>query len=175
MSAARKGCKISPDLAQRVQRHLCDEETTLVGILDAVRQLHHSLRHLDGEALASALRSETVALQHAEGMRDRRQQIRNAGATELGIDPQEFTLGMLVANTSGDVKSSLAESRRKLEDMSAEMNHLNQQNAAMIQQSLMLVRGIVGRLTGTVASGESYNASGVREEVHVGSLVQWGG
>jgi hypothetical protein len=162
-------------LAQRVQRHLSDEEQTLVAVLEAVQQLHHSLRHLDGEALATALQNESAALRAAEGMQSRRQQIRMEAASELGVSPEDFTLGLLATRTTGELQASIVASRQTLTEMSAEMDRLNRQNAAMIQQSMSLMRGIVGRLTGTAASGESYNAGGAREEAHVGSLMQWGG
>jgi GTP1/Obg family GTP-binding protein len=167
--------QISAGLAERVQEHLSDEERNLVSVLEAVRQLHQSLRDLDGEALAQALQHESTALRDAEAMQQQRQQIRNDAARELGLDPNQCTLGLLARTTSGRLQSSIVESRDKLTSLSAEMDRLNRQNAAMIQQSLMLMRGIVGRLTGTVASGESYNASGGRADAHVGSLVQWGG
>lgn len=166
---------ISEALAERVQRHLTEEERTLVAVLESVRELHHSLRQLDGDALALALQSETAALREAEGLQRQRQQFRSETASALGLAPQDVTLGALAAKTSGQLQASVVQTRQKLTDMSAEMDRLNRQNAAMIQQSMMLMRGIVGRLTGTVASGESYNAGGVREEAHVGPLVQWGG
>ncbi len=166
---------ITDALAERVKQHLNDEERTLIAVLDAVRDLHQSLRQLDGEALAQALQSETTALRKAEILQPQRQRIRDDAARELGLAPQDFTLGVLVHNTTGSLHATVAESRQKLTEMSVEMDRLNRQNAAMIQQSLMLIRGIVGRLTRTAGSGESYNAGGIREEAHVGSLVEWGG
>lgn len=166
---------ISNVLAERVTQHLNDEERNLVAVLDAVRDLHQSLRELDGEALAQALQSETIALRDAEILQPQRKQIRDEAARELGLTSQEFTLGVLVQKTTGSLRATVAESRQKLTEMSVELDRLNRQNAAMIQQSLMLIRGIVSRLTRTAGSGESYNAGGIREEAHVGSLVQWGG
>lgn len=175
MAATGTNPTITKALAERVQQHLCDEEQMLVAVLESVRQLHKSLRRLDGEALAIALQNETAALRDAEGLQARRKQVRAEAADELGVAPQEFTLGLLAARTTGELHTSISGARQKLKEMSTEMDRLNKQNAAMIQQSLMLMRGIVGRLTGAVASGESYNADGVREEAHVGSLLQWGG
>ncbi len=175
MTADKLESTITGGLAERVQSHLGDEERTLQSVLEAVRDLHQSLRQLDGEALALALRNETAALQAAEHLQRQRQQIRNEAASELGLAPNEFSLGLLARKTSGNLQTVVLNSRQKLADMSTEMDRLNRQNAAMIQQSLMLMRGIVGRLTGTAAPAESYNAGGVREEAHVGSLVQWGG
>lgn len=175
MPTAGLNSTITKSLGERLQRHLCDEETALVTLLDAVRQLHQSLRDLDGEAVAIALQNEISALHEAEGLQVRRQTIRTEVAGELGITPQEFTLGLLVARTTGGLHTTIVESRQRLTEMSAEMERLNRQNSAMIQQSLQLIRDIEGRLTGTAASGESYGADGGREEAHVGSLVQWGG
>lgn len=166
---------ISHSLAERIQSHLTDEEHSLVEVLEAVRELHKSLRELDGEGLTKALQTESDALRQAELMQNQRQQMRTDVANELGMAPAEFSLGVLVERTTGVLQSSIAESRERLTAMSAEMDRLNRQNAAMIQQSLSLMRGIVGRLTGTAATCDSYNAGGAREEAHVGSLVQWGG
>jgi hypothetical protein len=175
MVASGMDSTITDALAARVQRHLDDEERTLTALLAAVRQLHESLRYVDGEALTEALRSETEALREAERLRPQRQQIRDAAARELGFAPQEFTLGLLVQKTAGNLRAAIAASRQKLTGMSAEMDRLNRLNAAMIQQSLMLIRGTVERLTGTAASGESYGADGSRDETHAGPLVHWGG
>jgi len=175
MTAENPEATITGGLAARVQSHLSDEERTLQSVLEAVRDLHQSLRQLDGEALAQALQNETAALQAAEQLQRQRQQIRNDAASELGLSPNEFSLGLLAQKTSGTLQAVVVSSRQKLADMSSEMDRLNRQNAAMIQQSLVLMRGIVGRLTRTAAPSESYNAGGAREEAHVGSLVQWGG
>lgn len=175
MVAAEGKSSMTADLAGRVQQHLGDEERTLIAVLESVRALHQTLRELDGESLAQALQNEMDALRVAEGIQKQRKRIRAEAASELGVSPQELTLGRLAQNTTGDVRSSIVESREKLATMASEMDRLNRQNAAMIQQSLLLMRGIVGRLTGTAAPGESYNAGGGREEAHVGSIIQWGG
>ncbi|MDB5347033.1 MAG: flagellar protein FlgN [Schlesneria sp.] len=166
--------QISNELAERMQRHLTEEEQSLVTVLDAVRAVHDSLRNLDGNALADALDSEAAALRKAEGVQVRRQQIRVEAAGALGVPPQDVTLSVFAEKTTGPLQTTVVESRQKLAQMSTEMERLNRQNSAMLQQSLSLIRGIVGRLTGT-APGETYGAGGAREETHVGSLMQWGG
>ncbi|MBS0203082.1 MAG: flagellar export chaperone FlgN [Planctomycetes bacterium] len=166
---------ITEALAERVKRHLTEEERTLIAVLESVRDLHQSLRQLDGEALTLALQNETAALREAEGLQRQRLAFRTETAGAFGLSPHEVTLSALATKTSGALQASVVETRQKLADMSEEMDRLNRQNAAMIQQSLLLMRGIVGHLTGTTFSGESYNAGGAREEAHVGPLVQWGG
>lgn len=166
--------QISNELAERMQRHLTEEEQSLVCVLDAVRAVHDSLRSLDGNALAEALDSEAAALRQAEGLQARRQQIRSEAAGVLGVPPQEVTLSVFAEKTSGPLQATVVETRQKLALMSTEMERLNRQNSAMLQQSLSLIRGIVGRLTRT-AGGETYNAGGAKEETHVGPLMQWGG
>ncbi len=166
--------QISNELAERMQRHLTEEEQSLVTVLDAVRAVHDSLRNLDGNALADALDSEAAALRKAEVVQARRQQIRVEAAGALGVPPQDVTLSVFAEKTRGPLQKNVVETRQKLAQMSTEMERLNHQNSAMLQQSLSLIRGIVGRLTGT-APGETYSAGGAREETHVGSLMQWGG
>lgn len=166
---------VSPQLAERVSEHLGQEEQCLTMVLDAVRQLHTSLRLLDGEALAEALQNESAALREAEAMQRRRQTLSAAAASEMGLAPDQFTLGVLARRTEGPLRQAIVQRRDRLAELSSEMDRLNQQNAAMTLQSLMLIRGVVGRLTKTAAPSESYNASGVRQEAHVGPLVQWGG
>jgi hypothetical protein len=77
--------------------------------------------------------------------------------------------------TSGSLRESVESIWRSLSAMAAEMDVLNRQNAAMIGQSLSIARGVVERLTGVSAVGESYNAAGGRAETYVGPLIQWGG
>lgn len=166
---------ISPEMAERVKGHLDDEERSLIAVLDAVRELHQSLRQLDGAALQQALQHESAALMEAEQIQQRRQKLRFDAATELGLPPQEFTLGLLARKSSGELQQSVVASRQKLSEMAAEMDRLNRQNHAMAQQSTSIIRGIVSQLTGTAGHGESYTAGGVRDEAHVGSLVNWGG
>lgn len=166
--------QITNELAERMQRHLTEEEQSLVTVLDAVRAVHDSLRNLDENALADALDSEAAALRKAEVLQARRQQIRAEAAGALGVPPQDVTLSVFAEKTTGPLQTTVVESRQKLAQMSSEMERLNRQNSAMLQQSLSLIRGIVGRLTGT-APGETYGAGGTREDTHVGSLMQWGG
>jgi hypothetical protein len=175
MANLEQSDSIDDALAGRVSQHLVNEEQTLVAVLEAVRELHLSLRELDGDKLAKALEVETAALRDAEAQQGQRQQFRQEVARELGIAPQDFTLGKLVPRTTGKLQETIVGSRERLSAMSTEVDRLNRQNAAMIQQSLMLMRGIVSRLTRTAGASESYNAGGGRDEAHVGSLLQWGG
>ena len=166
---------ISPAMAERVKVHLDAEERSLIAVLEAVRELHRSLRQLDGAALQQALQYELAALMDAKQMQERRQKLRFDAANELGLSPHEFTLGMLAKKTSGELQQSVVASRQKLSEMAAEMDRLNRQNHAMADQSTAIIRGIVSHLTGTAGQGESYTAGGVRDEAHVGSLVNYGG
>ncbi len=166
---------ISPAMAERVKVHLDAEERSLIAVLEAVRELHRSLRQLDGAALQQALQYELAALMEAKQMQERRQKLRFDAANELGLSPHEFTLGMLAKKTSGELQQSVVASRQKLSEMAAEMDRLNRQNHAMADQSTAIIRGIVSHLTGTAGQGESYTAGGVRDEAHVGSLVNYGG
>lgn len=166
---------LSTALAIRVQDHLGEEEQCLSIVLHAVRQLHASLRGLDGDAMAVALQNESEALRQAQAMQDRRQHFRETAARELGVTPEEFTLSLVARRSAGEFQDGILRQRARLAEMSAEMDRLNRQNAAMICQSLMLMRGIEGRLTGTAPAADSYNAGGAREEAHVGPLIQWGG
>ncbi|MFO1042533.1 MAG: flagellar export chaperone FlgN [Planctomycetaceae bacterium] len=166
---------ISPAMAERVKVHLDAEERSLIAVLEAVRELHRSLRQLDGAALQQALQYELAALMEARQMQERRQKLRFDAANELGLSPHEFTLGMLAKKSSGELQQSVVASRQKLSEMAAEMDRLNRQNHAMADQSTAIIRGIVSHLTGTAGQGESYTAGGVRDEAHVGSLVNYGG
>lgn len=175
MIATGSESTISAGMAERVKAHLGDEERSLVAVLDAVRELHQSLRQLDSAALQQALQREAAALTNAELLQQRRKKLRLDGATELGLPPREFTLGLLARTSTGELHQAITASRQKLSEMAAEMDRLNRQNHAMAQQSVAIYRGIVGRLTGAAGQGESYNAGGARDEAHVGPLVQWGG
>lgn len=167
--------QISGDLADRLSQHLQDEESALVFVLDAVRNLHRSLLDLNGNELSASLDNEALALQRAQAVQRRRHQFRDEMSHALGLPADELTLTVLASHTSGPLRDLIVETRRRLSQMAAETNRLNRQNAAMIKQALVLVRGIVGKLTRTAGIGESYNAGGVREEAHVGSLLEWGG
>jgi hypothetical protein len=162
-------------MMERVSRHLRDEEAALVGVLDAVRSLHHSLRFMNAEEMSRSLAGETAALGAAQEMQRSRYEFRAEMGTVFGTPPEQLTLTVLAEKTSGPLSNSIIEARQRLVEMLTELNILNQQNAAMIHQSLKLMRGIIGRLTRSAGFGEAYNAGGVRAESHVGSLLQWGG
>ena len=130
---------------------------------------------MNDEEFRQSLDNESRAIQAAETLQQRRHQMRTELANVLGVSAAEATLRRVIAMTTGSLRETVERCRQSLAEMASELDRLNRQNAAMIRQSLSIAHGIVGRLTGTAAVGESYNADGVREEAHVGSLVQWGG
>ncbi|MEK6257862.1 MAG: flagellar protein FlgN [Planctomycetota bacterium] len=167
--------RIAGPVADHLLAHLHDEEASLVAMLQAVRDVHGALRHLNDDKLRQALEDEARVLKTAEGLQQRRSLLRSELSAVLGVSAEEVTLRRIVAATTGSLRETVEHCRQSLAEMAAEMNRLNRQNAAMIRQSLSITHGIIGRLTGTAAVGESYNADGGRDEAHVGSLVQWGG
>jgi flagellar FlgN protein len=167
--------QISGPVADHLLAHLQDEEASLAAMLRAVRDVHSALRQLDDDALRQALDDEISVLKTAESLQQRRRQMRSELSDVLGVSAEEATLGLIVSATAGSLRETVTRCRQSLAEMASEMNRLNRQNAAMIRQSMSITQGIIGRLTGTAAVGESYNADGGREEAHVGSLVQWGG
>ncbi len=169
------GARIAGPVADHLLAHLHDEEASLVAMLQAVRNVHGALRHLNDDKLRQSLDEEARVLQTADGLQQRRCQLRSELSAVLGVPAEEITLRRIISATTGSLRETVERCRQSLAEMAAEMNRLNRQNAAMIRQSLSITHGILGRLTGTAAVGESYNADGGREEAHVGSLVQWGG
>lgn len=167
--------QIAGPVADHLLTHLHDEEASLSAMLQAVRDVHGALRHLNDDTLRQALEEEARVLKAAETLQRRRSQLRSELSVVLGLPAEETTLRRIVAATTGSLREAVERCRTILAEMAAEMNRLNRQNAAMIQQSLSITHGIIGRLTGAAGVGESYNADGGRDEAHVGSLIQWGG
>ncbi len=167
--------RIVGPVAEHLLAHLRDEEASLAAMLQAVRDVHGALRHLDDDALRQSLEDEARVLRAAEALQQRRRQLRSELSEVLGVPAEETTLRRILSATTGALRETVERCRQSLAEMAAEMNRLNRQNAAMIRQSLSIAHGIIGRLTGTAAVGESYNADGGRDVSHVGSLVQWGG
>ncbi len=166
--------KIVGPVAEQLLSHLGDESATLAAMLTAVREVHHALIHLDDGALQKSLEAEARELSSSLEIQKRRLQLQADLANVLNMPPQEVTLRRLVTMTSGSLCETIQRVWRSLAEMAAEVDRLNRQNAAMISQSLAIVRGVVERLTGAAAVGESYNAVGVRADTHVGPIIQWG-
>ncbi len=162
-------------VAEQLLSHLSAEESSLAAMLHAVQNVHHALRYLNDDQLREALEEESLAIAVAGELQQQRWDLRVSLATALGVERDEATLGRVLTGATGALREGVARFRTSLAEMSAELERLNRQNGAMIRQSLSLTRGIIGRLTGQRAAGDTYNAEGNRDEVHVGSLVQWGG
>lgn len=162
-------------VAELLLSHLSAEESSLAAMLHAVQNVHNALRHLNDDQLREALEEESLAIAGASELQQQRWDLRVALAAALGIERDEATLGRVLTVATGALREGVARFRKSLAEMSTELERLNRQNGAMIRQSLSLTRGIIGRLTGQRTAGDTYNAEGNRDEVHVGSLVQWGG
>ena len=162
-------------LAELLLSHLSAEESSLAAMLHAVQNVHNALRHLNDDQLREALEEESLAIAGASELQQQRWDLRVALAAALGVERDEATLGRVLTVATGALREGVARFRKSLAEMSTELERLNRQNGAMIRQSLSLTRGIIGRLTGQRTAGDTYNAEGNRDEVHVGSLVQWGG
>lgn len=174
-SATTEHPHIDGPVAEMLLLHLSDEESSLAALLQAVKNVHDALRRVEDDQLRGALEEESRAIASADKLQQRRSLLRVELAKAMGVAREEATLGRVVAVTSGTLRDGVARFRQSLAEMSAELERLNRQNGAMIRQSLSLARGIIGRLTGQRPIGDSYNAAGMRDEIHVGSLVQWGG
>lgn len=162
-------------VAELLLSHLSAEESSLAAMLHAVQNVHNALRHLNDDQLREALEEESLAIAGASELQQQRWDLRVALAAALGVERDEATLGRVLTVATGALWEGVARFRKSLAEMSTELERLNRQNGAMIRQSLSLTRGIIGRLTGQRTAGDTYNAEGNRDEVHVGSLVQWGG
>ncbi len=162
-------------VAELLLSHLSAEESSLAAMLHAVQNVHNALRHLNDDQLREALEEESLAIAGASELQQQRWDLRVALAAALGVERDEATLGRVLTVATGALREGVARFRKSLAEMSTELERLNRQNGAMIRQSLSLTRGIIGRLTGQRTAGDTYNAEGNRDEVHVGSLVQWGG
>ena len=174
-SEAVSGAPIDDQVADQLLAHLGAETMSMTGILNAVRGVHQALAQLDDAALMKSLEEESRELSTAREVQERRHRLQHEFAAVLHVAPNEVTLRRLASTTSGSLRESIEQGWQGLAKMASELERLNQQNAAMIGQSLALARGVVERMTGMVAVGESYNADGVRAETHLGPLIQWGG
>lgn len=173
-ASVKSQVEIAGPVAEQLLVHLGDESETLAAMLSAVREVHHALMNLDDESLQKSLEVEARELSASIAIQQRRLQLQTELAAVLHVAPQEVTLRRLITLTSGSVREAIDRVWRSLLEMAAEVDRLNRQNAAMIGQSLSIVRGVVERITGVAAPGESYNAGGVRTDTHVGPLIQWG-
>jgi hypothetical protein len=171
----RPTARLPSPQAERLLAHLDDETSSLAAMLAAVRGVHQALRQLDDEGLGLALEAESRELASSTLMQQRRHRLQVELAPGLGLAAPDVTLRRLVTVTSGPMHDAIDHGWRLLAEMASEIERLNRQNAAMIGQSLAIARGVVERLTGVSAVGESYNAGGARVETHVGPLIQWGG
>lgn len=165
---------IDEHTANRLLQHLTAESDALLAMLNAVRDVHNALKDLDDDALYRSLDVEARELSLSAEMQERRHRLQRELAQLLMVQPQEVTLRRLVQLTTGTARASIEHVWRRLVEMAAEVERLNRQNAAMIAQSLSIARGVLGRLTGSAITNESYNAGGGRAETHTGPVIQWG-
>ena len=174
LSAGETFVYIEGEMAEQLIAHLKAEQSTLAAMLNAVRQVHEALRKFDEEALEKSLEDEARQLACSIDLQKRRCQLQDSIADEFQLPSKDVTVRRLTSMTHGAVRDSIERIWNSLSQMAKEVEQLNHQNAAMINQSISIARGIVERLTGVSGVGESYNAGGARSESHVGPLIQWG-
>ena len=161
-------------IADQLLAHLETEQSSLEAMLNAIRGVHAALRDLNDQALQSSLEAEARELASGVALQERRHRLQHEFAARLHIRPEEVTLRRLVTLATGSVRDSIERVWHSLSEMAAETERLNRQNAAMISHSLSIARSVVEQITGVTGMGESYGATGVRTETHVGPLMQWG-
>lgn len=161
-------------VADQLLEHLENERSSLEAMLTAIRDVHVALRDLNDAALETSLEVEARELASGVALQERRRRLQCDLAEKLRIRPEEVTLRRLMMLASGSVRDSIERIWRSLSEMAMETERLNRQNAAMINQSLSIARNIVEQISGASATSESYGATGVRAETHVGPLIQWG-
>lgn len=165
---------IDEQVAEQLLRHLTAEIEALTAMLNAVRNVHTALRDLDDDALYESLDVEARELAASAAIQERRHRLQNDLARLLSLQPHEVTIRRLVDLTTGTVRQSIEAAWTQLSLMASEIERLNRQNAAMIEQSLSIARGVLSRLTGGGAVNESYTAVGGRAETRTGPVIQWG-
>lgn len=175
LTLAMQNTQIAGPVVEQIISHLKDEKASLEAMLTAVRDVNHALIHLNDDSLRTSLEAEARELCSNAAIQQRRHQLQDELAALLQIDPRDVTLRRLVGATPGSARDEIELIWQSLKEMAVEMERLNRLNAAMIGQSLAIARGVIERVTGATAVGESYDASGARAETHVGPLIQWGG
>lgn len=140
--------------------HMAAEERALDQELQAARQLQAALQQGGYPALLAAVQAQHDAVLIVDDMRQRRQYFQEQAACLLDLAPSEVTLRLLSQWFSPTVAAQMEESRRRLEGLVQEVQHLNEQNRAQVRHGLSFLEHFFQELLGHVANPSRYGPAG---------------
>lgn|GEM_PF-2890337 len=144
----------------------------LTSTLEMLRNIRAALVTRDQTALVEALDSQQRSEQSAGELHAARELVRQRISNSLGVAPADATLQRLSVQVSGDLRVRLANGRRRLADLTVEIDSINRCNAVLVQQSMGLLNQVLFCLTGQDASSQRYGASGHMASGGAGSVIQ---
>lgn len=152
--------------------HLQQEEAMLTSTLEMLRRIRESLVTRDHDALSAALQEQERSQKSAFDLQLAREQIRVRISASLGVSPAEATLHQLALRVSGELQERLASGRRRLAELTNEIDAINRCNAVLVQQSMGLLNQVLYCLTGEEQTSQRYGASGHMATGSPGSVIQ---
>lgn len=157
-------------------RHLDAEEAAVRDLLKTLRDIRQALLKHDLDGFTAALERQAKAAQAAESLRANRDKLFPELARVMGIAAgQGVTLRQIAERLPEGAAAWVQRRREQLREMALDMDRLNRQNAAMVQQSIELTRQVMGALTRQSPGGTGYDAYGSRQEAVGKSIFDLGG
>lgn len=163
----------NPDtLAVACIGHLQQEEAMLTSTLEMLQQIRAALVNRNQAALAEALEAQQRSEKSASELHASRELVRLRIGRCLGLPPAEATLKQLSQRVTGELRERLSAGRRRLAELTMEIDSVNRCNAVLVQQSMGLLNQVLFCLTGQDGSSQRYGASGQMSSGNSGSVIQ---
>ena len=163
-------------LVKALIQNLEQEESVLNQTLDALLESRKALVDNDLDNFSRSLENQTAIANQADESRVKRSQILQDLAISLDKDAESLTLQTVAEALPAPECEWLMSCRDRLSKLTSEAQRLNGQNAVMVHQSVELTRQILTELTRDgVGGGDSYDATGARQDATGRSIIELGG
>jgi hypothetical protein len=159
-------------LARTCLSHFAEEEAMLQETLEVLLAVRSALVHGDRDDLSVALASQEHTVRSVQTIHEKRMSVRRIMADLLGVPLRSVTLHLLAERVGGETGDGILDYRRRLTQLTAEVQRIHRANAALIHQSISLLERLLVQLTGGDDGGGRYGPMGVVDSGHGGSMIQ---
>ncbi len=140
--------------------HLQQEEAMLSETLCVLREIRSALVASDQEKLSELMQQRQQTEQSAVELQEGRSRLRQRIGALLQLGEGQVTLQTLASYVSGELRERLLTGRRRLLELTHEIDAVNRCNATIVGRSMNLLSQIMEQLTGHDSSPQRYSASG---------------
>lgn len=157
-------------VAETLLDHLTQESAVLEDVLALLTDLNQALRQAALARVEANHAKQLVLAARLEAIRQARAEQVRVAAAVLGIPPEQFTVGQLVARLPIKAARVLDGGRRRTRDLATKVHALNRRNALIAGTGLSWVRERIEDLSNEIVIGR-YGATGKTLEAPRSSLI----